>query len=379
MTRGMGGGLGRNDPCWCGSGKKFKKCHLRRDQDIPGNPYETLKKLKEYNRKRVCLHPESGPSNCSEKIIKAHTIQRGRSLKQISEDGHVLGFATDAASLNKTNGQIDVKPFGTKTASTFNGFCSYHDNETFAPLEDGPFRATAEHCFLLGYRALCRELYQKATALDAMEFLRLQDQGRQPHEQLYWQHSMDRVESGQNAGYRDLIARKKSFDAVLLKRSFCDAGFFAVETQEIPDVMASFGVTVQFDFQGTRLQDLSDLDKRLESIYVSIIAGARGGAIVFSWLTETTGASEAFVRSLNEFRDEDLPDSIVRLVFEHSENTYFRPRWWRSLGDGIRNALLNRITRAVDLRVQRNPMCLRPDGNSYVSWTVLDRKTSLQL
>jgi len=19
--------IGRNDPCWCGSGKKFKKCH----------------------------------------------------------------------------------------------------------------------------------------------------------------------------------------------------------------------------------------------------------------------------------------------------------------------------------------------------------------
>ena len=23
---------GRNDPCWCGSGKKYKKCHLRRDE-----------------------------------------------------------------------------------------------------------------------------------------------------------------------------------------------------------------------------------------------------------------------------------------------------------------------------------------------------------
>ena len=22
--------LGRNDPCWCGSGKKFKTCHMRR-------------------------------------------------------------------------------------------------------------------------------------------------------------------------------------------------------------------------------------------------------------------------------------------------------------------------------------------------------------
>ncbi len=22
---------GRNDPCWCGSGKKYKKCHLGED------------------------------------------------------------------------------------------------------------------------------------------------------------------------------------------------------------------------------------------------------------------------------------------------------------------------------------------------------------
>ena len=24
--------LGRNDACWCGSGKKYKRCHLDRDQ-----------------------------------------------------------------------------------------------------------------------------------------------------------------------------------------------------------------------------------------------------------------------------------------------------------------------------------------------------------
>ena len=27
--------LSRNDPCWCGSGKKFKKCHLGREQTPP--------------------------------------------------------------------------------------------------------------------------------------------------------------------------------------------------------------------------------------------------------------------------------------------------------------------------------------------------------
>jgi preprotein translocase subunit SecA len=25
--------VGRNDPCWCGSGKKYKSCHLRSDED----------------------------------------------------------------------------------------------------------------------------------------------------------------------------------------------------------------------------------------------------------------------------------------------------------------------------------------------------------
>jgi len=24
--------LGRNDACWCGSGKKYKRCHLDKDQ-----------------------------------------------------------------------------------------------------------------------------------------------------------------------------------------------------------------------------------------------------------------------------------------------------------------------------------------------------------
>ncbi len=23
--------LGRNDPCWCGSGKKYKRCHMESD------------------------------------------------------------------------------------------------------------------------------------------------------------------------------------------------------------------------------------------------------------------------------------------------------------------------------------------------------------
>ncbi len=159
--------LGRNDLCWCGSGKKFKKCHLNRERQPPENPFEAFKKTFAFNRKQVCLHPEA-PKECSEKVIRAHTIQRGSSLKRIAEDGHVFGFAYDLKALDLNKGNIGIKRVGINQASTFSGFCGHHDNLTFAPVENEPFTATDEQCFLLGYRAMCRELYQKQTALESM-------------------------------------------------------------------------------------------------------------------------------------------------------------------------------------------------------------------
>ncbi|TMQ32378.1 MAG: hypothetical protein E6K70_18875 [Planctomycetota bacterium] len=36
----MGVGRGRNQPCWCGSGEKFKHCHLGRSEQEPVNPWQ---------------------------------------------------------------------------------------------------------------------------------------------------------------------------------------------------------------------------------------------------------------------------------------------------------------------------------------------------
>lgn len=36
--------IGRNDPCWCGSGKKYKKCHFAEDQRKAVERMETQKK-----------------------------------------------------------------------------------------------------------------------------------------------------------------------------------------------------------------------------------------------------------------------------------------------------------------------------------------------
>jgi uncharacterized protein YecA (UPF0149 family) len=37
----------RNDPCWCGSRKKYKKCHLEEDQ-------RRLARIREKEREKAC-------------------------------------------------------------------------------------------------------------------------------------------------------------------------------------------------------------------------------------------------------------------------------------------------------------------------------------
>jgi len=40
--------LGRNDPCWCGSGKKYKNCHFQEDQQKGLKRYVSQKPASEH-------------------------------------------------------------------------------------------------------------------------------------------------------------------------------------------------------------------------------------------------------------------------------------------------------------------------------------------
>ena len=133
--------IGRNEPCWCGSGKKFKRCHLDRDRDPPVHPAALGNELSRFFKAKECLHPLASVEQCS-KIIKAHTIQRAGALAAIIDNsGHCLSFHPPSVTERTEPGRI-----GWRDASTFSGFCARHDGPTFAPLETRPFVGSPEQC-----------------------------------------------------------------------------------------------------------------------------------------------------------------------------------------------------------------------------------------
>ena len=84
--------LGRNEPCWCGSGKKYKKCHLNRHEQRKLEPWEATREIKKAFGAKYCSVPVNLKAECQGNIVRAHTISKSSNLKKIARDGHVYGF-----------------------------------------------------------------------------------------------------------------------------------------------------------------------------------------------------------------------------------------------------------------------------------------------
>src|SRR5260370_35445130 len=130
--------LGRNNPCWCGSGRKFKKCHLARAEQPRPTRGQIEQAVRERWRVKACLHPSAAPGVCG-KIIDAHTVQRSGALREIV-DSKNLGRTFYQARPDES-GRITPRTVGWRQASTFTGFCSVH-HAGFEPVNRQVFTAT---------------------------------------------------------------------------------------------------------------------------------------------------------------------------------------------------------------------------------------------
>src|ERR1700682_1261939 len=209
-------GIGRNDPCWCGSGKKYKKCHLERANQ-PRPTFAELAEDERRTRQAVCL-PPSAPGECEGKIIKAHTIQRAGGLTRIARKGHVYAAKGDLGTLKKTGGVIPFALLGINDASTFTGFCARHDTDLFRPIETEKFTASQEQLFLYCYRPSCREMYTKAQMQRGEEARSTYDRGRSRSEQVIHQILERATSNSTGLAVRDQEVLKSEYDRLVLAR-----------------------------------------------------------------------------------------------------------------------------------------------------------------
>ena len=356
----------RNDPCWCGSGKKWKQCHRDREYQPPVKLGEQFSRLYDEFQKGYCSHPQASSDNCSNKIIHAHTVQRRGGIAAIAENGHVVSAKSAAQDLHKNHGEFVPRTVGVRSASTFMGFCNTHDTSMFRPVEIHSVPLTPESCFLLGFRAISYELFAKKAALRSVNIMRESDRGKPFGDQCASQRFIHLYEEGTKRGLADCARWKNQYDAIFLKERFEEYRFVGVLYSTILPVVGCGVFHPEYDFAGNPLQVVSRGDAPHEHVDLNLTVLNGTSVLVIGWTEGREGPAKLFGSSFGDVPDEEKANVGIQMAVEQIENIYMKPSWWHGLSDTVRNALVTRMRSGIGVvGPDRELDCLRSDGHSY--------------
>jgi hypothetical protein len=359
---------GRNDACPCGSCKKFKRCCGSQKSDGTSskqvNAQPTIGEMSAHRAKILargtCLHPRAG-KECNKRAIKAHTIPRAQ-LSEIAQDGHVLGIR-EAQNEDKPPRYIDL--IGINQASTRRAFCQRHDNELFADIEDQPIHYTPQQCCLLGFRAFCQKhfLLRLRPEEERLKLRMRRGVGRVAKELITQTVTKEMAEL---RCMQSAIDGMKRFNDFVVDKRLVDAiEFYVIEFAHPIELLCADCFIPTHDLTG---QELALVKGRAEWLTISFVRGKPYGAVVLTWPNVPDSAMRGFVEFIDQLSEADATNTLLRYVFQESDNIYFSPTWWNSIADSQRRSLVRRIN-AGDGQVSRK-LNLLVNGEHIVDWKV---------
>lgn len=355
--------LGRNDPCWCGSGIKYKKCHLNRDKQQPVEKSQIFKQLNSFYDYKTCSAPKTVKHECSQNIVKAHSVSKSSSLKEIAKDGHVLTTFKAVVGGSKDS-KLEPKKTGINRASTFTGFCAHHDNTLFSEIEDKEFEATEKQCFLVAYRALSREQFVKNRAKSTLEMTKNLDKGRSLPFQKSHQAIQTHLSNNNELSTGDLEHIKDIFDSCFEEDKYDCINHLVFELEQAPQVMSSAAGAPTIDFQGNLIQSITSDPKIIPDYLIINVFSSNGtGYIVLSWVNTHKKTCIELYKSL--MKTSSLEDSLTVFLFAMTENIYLSEEWWNNLGEEDKNYLMNIFSQGITSHTDNDVLITNKDLNCF--------------
>ncbi|WP_080146962.1 hypothetical protein [Marinilactibacillus piezotolerans] len=333
------------ESCPCGSDKKFKFCCFKKAKQFlrEENTYRTfndsrLQNLLKTNWRetdfKICFAEND---DCKGNIKSAHSIQNNRILNRISEEGHVYNI--EASVINSS-----VKPKFNKIsknkASTFFGFCDYHDTEIFKPIEQNTYENTEQQNFLLAYRAFF-VAYHKV--IRKMSILR----------NAFKKYPSSLLDPQAIIMYRtaQLDMKDDELECELLKNNFNNQNFSTIESfvyvlnYEINFAVSSY-FTISKDMRNNTLHDIYNLDEDIviPGVFINVFPVEGKTNIVISYNKYIDNNYKVLFAQLRDSTEEELLDYLSYTIFNCTEDLYFRPSSIEALNEHQKNSMIESYT-----------------------------------
>jgi len=288
---------------------------------------------------KKCLFPDK--SKCSERIIKAHSIQKNKILKKIAEKGMLV-----TSNMNKMLFSKEFEKVGINSASTFFGFCGYHDTVIFSQIENKDFTGRSEQNFLFSYRASSIEFVKKKIASCIYKKLVAQTQDNQIINQIMKNNML-----GSEYGMKDLEVILKKFSNELCQPKE-DRNYEIITTLIFKFPYEAFIAVnscfaLEYDFDGYLINDLRNTSKIPAHVFLNIFPQKGKTYILLSCLSENkTTYSDIFteIKSMPNSRKEIF---FSNMIISHCENFFMCPSKYYKIPKKARRLMVSRYIKTM--------------------------------
>ena len=318
-----------NETCPCGSGESYKSCCMNRKdtwseekaKESLLNPkrmeYEISKMIQD-SRSKLCLYPND--KECAGIIKNAHTIQNKRILEKLVNDGHV--YTMQLNSVNQFTGpQFKFEKVSRNKATTFTGFCEYHDSNVFRSIETTKYLDTEEQNFLFAYRAFSQEYWKKL-----MSQKNLQNTFRNKPS-LLKNVSMVQNYRLQSLSWSEMREIKQIFDDIIKNEKYSSICTLRRELPQCYDFAFVCTYNPEYDLLKNVLNDVfSHQKERMKPIFMTVIPIENKQNILISFLEEDSDFFTAFLQQIKYLNDTDFRKFINNVAAICTENLVISKR-----------------------------------------------------
>ncbi|MBT0606822.1 hypothetical protein [Aequorivita echinoideorum] len=304
----------------------FQK-HIELNKQLNGR----LKTLSSEATIKDCFHHKK--EECKLPIKNAHSLQRQGSLKILERevDGNLSVYCHTEREVNKQNDFIDLKPLGRKAASTFFGFCDFHDTSLFSVIENEPEITdieSDEHCFLHSYRSFAHsyhrkyEEYKLYTSRDS-EVIKIL-------EELHGRAGIESNKMFVEMALDDLSKPKERMDNYIENREFDALDYLCYEYKHTIPIACAACTTPAYNLHNVPVNISTDPTYVYSNIITTALPFSKRSVLILAAFPEEPNGVK-YLDDIDNIKPNILQEKFLSYhLINNAENCYISPSFYNS-------------------------------------------------
>lgn len=262
---------------------------------------------------------------CKGPIKQSHSIQRNGRLSII--EGEVNGnksiYTFTEMVTDEYNLYNSLRPIGKGEASTFFGFCDFHDSSLFAGIENQLFDDSDEHCFMHSYRSFAHSYHRKKEELKAYTTY-------SEYTKSIPNHVLFGMIRGAEIGFREINERKKNMDALLESKDYGGLEYLSLTLNKRFPIACSSIISPPFSYRNKLMNNHGDPNLPYSQIMLTILPDHDQTIIIIACFPDDSKAIN-FIDELADLYPVQLEKALSSIMITCAENTFFAPAVWNKL------------------------------------------------